>query len=105
MALWRVDTGEGVRLGRGPVRRGPNERTTEETVQDLREENHPPIVEFERPSGEGMLELLGCPITPSAMPWSVRRPAPWVGEHTREVLRELLPSEQIEMLDAEGLLA
>ena len=79
-------------------------RTTEEAVQDLRDENHPLIVEVDRPSGAGKLELLGCPITFSETPWSVRRRPPRVGEHTREVLRELLPGAQVEMLDAEGLL-
>jgi crotonobetainyl-CoA:carnitine CoA-transferase CaiB-like acyl-CoA transferase len=79
-------------------------RTTEEAVDDLRNEHHPLIVEVERPSGEGKLELLGCPITFSETPWTVRRRPPRVGEHTREVLQELLPHTQVDTLDAEGLL-
>jgi crotonobetainyl-CoA:carnitine CoA-transferase CaiB-like acyl-CoA transferase len=38
----------------------------------------------------GRLELIGCPISLSATPWSLRLPPPLVGEHTAEVLAEVL---------------
>ena len=74
-------------------------------MQDLREENHPLIVHVDHPSGSGTLELLGCPITFSETPWTVRRRPPRVGEHTHEVLRELLGDAQVATLEAEGLLS
>ena len=80
-------------------------RTTEEAVDDLRNEHHPLIVEVERLSGDGTLEMLGCPITFSETPWTIRRRPPRVGEHTREVLHELLSDTQVKALDAEKLLA
>lgn len=79
-------------------------RTTGEAVDEMRADGHPLIVTVNRPSGEGTLELLGCPITFSETPWSVRRPPPAVGEHTAEVLAELLPETRLIALHAAGLI-
>ena len=46
-------------------------------------------VQVERP-GKGSIKLPGYPVHMSQTPWQLRRPAPRLGEHTREVLeREL----------------
>jgi crotonobetainyl-CoA:carnitine CoA-transferase CaiB-like acyl-CoA transferase len=46
------------------------------------------VVAFEQP-GAGEVRGLGFPVKLSATPGAVRRPAPALGEHTDEVLREL----------------
>lgn len=46
------------------------------------------FVEVEHPH-VGRVHGLGVPIRLSATPWQVRRPAPLVGQHTGDVLREL----------------
>jgi crotonobetainyl-CoA:carnitine CoA-transferase CaiB-like acyl-CoA transferase len=68
-------------------------RTTKEAVDELRAEGSPLIQTVEHPRA-GTLELIGCPITYSAMPWSLRSPPPLVGEHTAEVLAEVCSPEQ-----------
>ena len=45
------------------------------------------MVELEHPV-EGTVRALGIPVKLSATPGRVRRPAPLLGEHTEEVLRE-----------------
>jgi crotonobetainyl-CoA:carnitine CoA-transferase CaiB-like acyl-CoA transferase len=45
------------------------------------------VVELEHPRA-GPTRALGCPVHFSATPTAVTRPAPLLGEHTREVLRE-----------------
>jgi alpha-methylacyl-CoA racemase len=45
------------------------------------------VIAFEQP-GAGRVEGLGFPVKLSATPGAVRRPAPALGEHTDEVLRE-----------------
>ena len=45
------------------------------------------VVDLVHPQA-GATRALGCPIHFSATPTSVTRPAPMLGEHTREVLRE-----------------
>jgi alpha-methylacyl-CoA racemase len=46
------------------------------------------VIAFEQP-GAGEIRGLGFPVKLSATPGAVRRPAPALGEHTDEVLREL----------------
>jgi crotonobetainyl-CoA:carnitine CoA-transferase CaiB-like acyl-CoA transferase len=56
---------------------------------------------------EGRARMLGFPFRPSATPATMRRPAPLLGEHTAEVLSEVLkltPAE-ISRLSAEGAIA
>jgi crotonobetainyl-CoA:carnitine CoA-transferase CaiB-like acyl-CoA transferase len=69
-------------------------RTTKEAVDELRDEGSPLIQRVEHPRA-GELELIGCPIGFSAMPWSQRLPPPLVGEHTEEVLAEVLDAERV----------
>ena len=69
-------------------------RTTKEAVDELRDEGSPLIRMVEHPRA-GTLELIGCPIGFSATPWSLRTPPPLVGEHTEEVLGQVLDAEQL----------
>ena len=54
----------------------------------------------------GELTMAGIPIKLSETPGAMRMPAPTLGQHTEEVLRDLLgyPPEQIAELRAEGAL-
>ncbi len=69
-------------------------RTVEESVDELRDEGSPLVCQVEHPRA-GTLELIGCPVTLTGTPWSVRRPPPTVGEHTAEVLAEVLDADQL----------
>jgi crotonobetainyl-CoA:carnitine CoA-transferase CaiB-like acyl-CoA transferase len=69
-------------------------RTTKEAVDELREEGSDLIRTVEHPRA-GTLELIGCPIGLSETPWSLRMPPPLVGEHTEEVLSEVLGPEAV----------
>jgi crotonobetainyl-CoA:carnitine CoA-transferase CaiB-like acyl-CoA transferase len=69
-------------------------RTTKEAVDELRLEGSDLIRTVEHPRA-GRLELIGCPIEFTAMPWSLRMPPPLVGEHTEEVLSEVLGPEGV----------
>jgi len=54
----------------------------------------------------GETRALGCPLHFSATPTRIDRPAPLLGEHTREVLRECGYSEaEVEAFVAEGVVA
>jgi crotonobetainyl-CoA:carnitine CoA-transferase CaiB-like acyl-CoA transferase len=56
---------------------------------------------------EGRARMLGFPFRASATPASIRRPAPLLGEHTAEVLREVLdlPPAEITRLAEAGAIA
>jgi len=71
--------------------------------------NHPQtrargmVVDLRHPEA-GATRALGCPVHFSATPTRVMRPAPLLGEHTREVLQECGYAEsEIESLIAEGV--
>jgi crotonobetainyl-CoA:carnitine CoA-transferase CaiB-like acyl-CoA transferase len=59
------------------------------------------IIEVEHPTA-GNLELIGCPVKLSETPWQLRYAPPLVGQHTEEVLSEVLPPDRIAALRAEG---
>ena len=63
------------------------------------------IVEIDHPRA-GKMRVVGVPVRLSATPGSVRTPSPALGEHTGEVLRELLAlsAAEIEALRAAGAL-
>lgn len=69
-------------------------RTVKQAVDELRESGSPLVCEVEHPRA-GRLELIGCPVTLTETPWSVRRPPPLVGEHTEEVLSEVLDADRL----------
>ena len=63
------------------------------------------IVEIDHPRA-GKMRVVGVPVRLSATPGSVRTPSPALGEHTGEVLRELLglSAAEIDALRAAGAL-
>jgi crotonobetainyl-CoA:carnitine CoA-transferase CaiB-like acyl-CoA transferase len=76
-------------------------RTAKEAVDELRAEGSPLITTVEHPE-LGSVELIGCPITLTGTPWTVRRPPPAVGEHTAEVLSEVLDAGEVQALLGEA---
>ena len=63
------------------------------------------VAEMDQP-GHGRLRMLGFPFRASATDTKVRRPAPLLGEHTREVLEELGVAEhEIQRLADAGVIA
>jgi crotonobetainyl-CoA:carnitine CoA-transferase CaiB-like acyl-CoA transferase len=63
------------------------------------------VVDLEHP-GAGATRALGCPLHFSRTPSRVDRPAPLLGEHTREVLRECgYAKAEIDALIAAGVVA
>jgi crotonobetainyl-CoA:carnitine CoA-transferase CaiB-like acyl-CoA transferase len=79
-------------------------RTTKQAVDELRADGSELVCTVEHPR-VGTLELIGCPITLSETPWTLRLAPPLVGEHTEEVFREVLePAELTALLD-QGVLA
>lgn len=79
-------------------------RTMRETVDELRADGSAMIVDVEMP-GIGELELIGNPVTLSATPWAVHRRPPLVGEHTDEVLEQLVGAERLGELRRTGVVA
>ena len=63
------------------------------------------LLEVEHPKA-GKVKQIGFPIKLSEMPCAIRLPPPLLGEHTEEVLKELLgyTDEQIARLRAEGVI-
>ncbi|OJU21628.1 MAG: CoA transferase [Alphaproteobacteria bacterium 64-6] len=57
-------------------------------------------------SGSGTVDLIGCPLKMSETPVEYRRAPPTLGEHTEDVLREVLelPNSKIEALRASGII-
>ncbi|HSS70079.1 MAG TPA: CoA transferase [Casimicrobiaceae bacterium] len=63
------------------------------------------VIDLTHPAA-GATRALGCPVHFSATPARVDRPAPLLGEHTREVLRESGYSDaEVDALAAEGVVA
>jgi len=61
------------------------------------------VVELDHPQA-GPTQAIGCPIHFSATPTDTRRPAPLLGQHTRELLAELgLANAEVEQLLADGV--
>ncbi|MEV0053418.1 CoA transferase [Saccharopolyspora shandongensis] len=79
-------------------------RSTKEAVDELRADGSDLIVRTRHPKA-GDIELIGCPIRLSETPWQLRYAPPAVGEHTSDVLGEVLSAEQIEQLRADGAVA
>jgi crotonobetainyl-CoA:carnitine CoA-transferase CaiB-like acyl-CoA transferase len=78
-------------------------RTMKEAVDELVADGSPMIVDIEHSSGRPV-QLVGCPITLSETPWRQRLRPPAVGEHTSEVLAEVLDADELQRLDEAGAL-
>ena len=76
-------------------------RSMKEAVDELRDEGSDLLIRVEHPRA-GTLELIGCPITFGETPWTLRFPPPLVGEHTDEVLGEVLEPHEIGALRESG---
>ncbi|WP_203917938.1 CaiB/BaiF CoA transferase family protein [Rugosimonospora africana] len=72
-------------------------RTVSEAVDELRAQQSPMVTTVEHPAA-GTVELIGCPITFSETPWRLRLPPPLVGQHTEEVLSEVLSPDELSAL-------
>ncbi|MFE7404962.1 CaiB/BaiF CoA transferase family protein [Isoptericola sp. NPDC057559] len=72
-------------------------RTTQEAVAELQEQGSDLLVTTDGPDGTA-ISLIGCPVTLSETPWQLRLPPPRVGEHTAEVLREVLTDDEVARL-------
>jgi len=63
------------------------------------------VTEIDQP-GCGRVQMLGFPVRGSALDVRVRRPAPALGEHTKEILGELgMEPREIDALVASGIIA
>jgi crotonobetainyl-CoA:carnitine CoA-transferase CaiB-like acyl-CoA transferase len=104
-ALRRATTAEWVeRMEKGQIAAGPIYEF-DEVFDDPQVRHLGLVAEFEQP-GLGIARVLGFPSRASATPASIRRPAPLIGEHTDEVLRELgLTPDAIDRLVAAGVVA
>jgi crotonobetainyl-CoA:carnitine CoA-transferase CaiB-like acyl-CoA transferase len=77
----------------------------DEVLADPQVEHLGLVSEMEQP-GLGRVKMLGFPYRSSATRAVVRRPAPRLGEHTREVLQELgLPAAEVDRLAAAAVVA
>jgi crotonobetainyl-CoA:carnitine CoA-transferase CaiB-like acyl-CoA transferase len=104
-ALGRATTVEWVaRMEQGQIAAGPIYEF-DEVFEDPQVRHLGLIAEFEQP-GLGLTRVLGFPSRASATPASIRRPAPLMGEHTDEVLKELgVAADEIERLVAAAVIA
>lgn len=69
-------------------------RTTREAVDELRASDSDMIISTEGPHGRD-IELIGCPVKLSETPWQQRVAPPRIGQHTREILCEVLDAEEV----------
>jgi formyl-CoA transferase len=102
-ATW-VERFEAAAIAAGPI------HELDQVFEDPQVRHLGLLAEVEQPGYEahgGRVRMLGFPFRASGTPPAVRRPAPLRGEHTAEVLRELLdlgPAE-LERLAASGAIA
>jgi formyl-CoA transferase/CoA:oxalate CoA-transferase len=80
-------------------------RTLKEVTEDPQAEARGMFLDIEHPSA-GTFPVTGPPVKFSATPGAVRRPAPRLGEHTREALADLLglAREELDGLEARGVI-
>jgi crotonobetainyl-CoA:carnitine CoA-transferase CaiB-like acyl-CoA transferase len=87
---------EAVSIAAGPI------YEFDEVFADPQVEHLGLLTEIEQP-GHGRLRMLDFPFAASATPARITRPAPLLGQHTREVLEELgTPGPEIDRLAAAG---
>jgi len=97
-AQW-VERMEKAQLAAGPI------YEFDEVFEDAQVRHLGLVAEFEQP-GLGPTRVLNFPSRASLTPASIRRPAPLIGEHTDEVLKELgVAAEEIDRLAAASVIA
>lgn len=72
-------------------------RTTKEAVDELRCEGSDLLVTVDGPDGSP-IELIGCAIRLSETPWQQRLAPPRIGQHTKEILSEVVSPEVVAQL-------
>jgi CoA:oxalate CoA-transferase len=80
--------------------------TIDKVISDPQVQAREMVVEVEHPVA-GRLKMAGCPIKMSATPaGKIRKPAPLLGQHSREVLSRYLgmTDEEIELLKKQGVI-
>ena len=77
--------------------------TAGQMVQDEHVLAREMIVEQDHPTA-GKIRVVGVPVKLSDTPGKVRTPAPLLGEHTEEVLKELGHGDKIEMLKQQNVI-
>jgi formyl-CoA transferase/CoA:oxalate CoA-transferase len=104
-ALARATTAEWVtrceaeQIAAGPI------HEFDEVFEDPQVKHLGLLAEVDQP-GYGRARMLAFPVGASATPAALRRPAPLLGEHTQEVLRELdVPDDEIDRLAKAGVIA
>ncbi|WP_419908948.1 CaiB/BaiF CoA transferase family protein [Hoeflea sp.] len=78
-------------------------RTTDEALEDARTREPHRLVEMDHPKA-GRITTIANPIHLSETPVSLRQVPPQVGEHTDEVIVEVLGQDRLEQLRASGAL-
>ncbi|WP_136444075.1 CaiB/BaiF CoA transferase family protein [Pacificoceanicola onchidii] len=78
-------------------------RNSSEAMQELVDLDSPRLVTMEHPKA-GEIKAIANPITMSATPVSLRHAPPSVGEHTEEILSELLGEKRLNSLRKAGAL-
>lgn len=76
-------------------------RTSREAMDELVELNSPRLVEMDHPKA-GKIRAIANPISMSETPTALRHVPPQVGEHTDEVLTEMLGADRLAKLRASG---
>ncbi|WP_209326237.1 CaiB/BaiF CoA transferase family protein [Brevibacterium renqingii] len=76
-------------------------RTTREAVDELRDDDSDLLVEVKGP-GDKPIELIGSAIRLSETPWQQRLAPPRVGEHSADILREVLTDAEVHELIGEA---
>ena len=77
--------------------------TYDEVMQDPHVDAREMVVEIDHPI-IGPMKMLGLPIKATGELTTIRRPAPWLGQHSQEILREIgYAEEEIRQLFRDGV--
>lgn len=95
-AYW-VDKLDAAKIPGGPV------YTYDEVMLDPQVNARKMVVDIDHPK-IGPMKMLGLPVKSTGELTAIRRPAPWLGQHSTEVLREIgYGEDQVKQLFADGV--